>query len=75
MSTPSQLMIDNCVTPNYKPEGLSEGALWATHSGELDFGGFKMKCHILSNGQRVFDADSVAEFFGGEITINPNDIP
>ncbi len=29
----------------------------ATHSGEMEFGGLKLKVHKLDNGQTVVDAD------------------
>lgn len=61
--TGAELAIDNVVTPNPKPENLKEGQLWATHSGVLKLGEIELKCHILSNGQRVFDADDVKNFF------------
>jgi hypothetical protein len=58
------LAIDNVVTPNEKPKNLKEGALWATHSGVLKIGDIELKCHILNNGERVFDADDVEKHFG-----------
>ncbi len=35
-------------------------AIW---SGEFQIGSVKLKCHVLDNGQRVIDAESVDEFF------------
>lgn len=59
-------LIDSVCTPNEKPENLKEGALWATHSGVLEIDGFKFRCHILSDGTRIFDKDDVEAFFGRE---------
>lgn len=47
-------------------------AVW---SGEFDLGGVKMKCHTLSNGQRVIEQDSILEFFAaieGDFPIDPD---
>ena len=38
----------------------------ATHVSVLSIGGFPFRCYQLSNGERVFNADDVREFFGGE---------
>lgn len=65
MTMPILSMIDKIVTPNDKPKDLKEGDLWATHSGVLKIGECELKCHILSNGERVFDAEDVEKFFGG----------
>jgi hypothetical protein len=32
-------------------------------SGSFNVFGVELKCHVLDNGQRVIDADSVADFF------------
>lgn len=40
------------------------GELYATHEGELTIFGHTLKVHVLNNGQRVIDAESVEEFFG-----------
>jgi hypothetical protein len=37
--------------------------LYATHVGVLTIGDFTFKCHVLSNGQRVIDADDLERFF------------
>lgn len=34
-------------------------AIW---SGEFELAGVSMKCHVLENGQRVIDEDSVVAF-------------
>jgi hypothetical protein len=44
-----------------------DGIPYATHEGELDIMGIKLKCYQLNDGRRVFDADAVNELFGGEL--------
>lgn len=61
--TPSESLIDSVCTPNPVPENIKEGQLWATHSGTLKLDDFELKCHILNNGERVFDADDVQRYF------------
>lgn len=56
---PSEQMIDSVCTPNPVPENLKDGQVWATHSGTLEIGEIKLGCHILSTGERVFDADDI----------------
>ena len=64
MSAPINTMIDNVATPNEPPENLKEGQVWATHSGVLKMGEIELRCHVLSSGQRIFDAEDVEKFFG-----------
>lgn len=63
-SAPIYKMIDSVVTPNEKPADLKEGQLWATHSGVLKVGEFELRCHVLSNGQIIFDSEDIEKFFG-----------
>lgn len=37
----------------------------ATHSGDLYIGGIQLEVHILSDGQRVIDAESIRELIEG----------
>jgi len=57
--------IDKLVRPNEKPGDLKEGDVWATHSGVMQIGDKKIRCHILSDGKRIFDADDIDNFFKG----------
>ena len=55
-------------TVEWIPTGMtasesSDGLPYATHSGVLEIMGFKMRCHRLSTGQAIFDADDFNEFF------------
>jgi hypothetical protein len=38
---------------------------YATHRGELRIGDMTLICFQLSNGTRVFEAESVEQFFAG----------
>ena len=64
MSAPINRMIDSIVTPNEKPENLKEGDVWCTHSGVLKIGEIELRCHVLSSGERIFDAEDVQKMFG-----------
>jgi hypothetical protein len=37
-------------------------AVW---SGSFSVFGVELKCHVLDNGQRIIEADSMADFFNG----------
>lgn len=50
---------ENCDTPDQ----LHTGDLYATMKGELNFLGFKFRCYVLNDGQRVLNADDVEKFF------------
>lgn len=58
------LMLDSV---DWKPTGLDPrdypGKV-VTYEGELVIDGFRLRCYQLGGGERVFDADDVAEFFG-----------
>lgn len=45
-------------------KGTEQIGLHATHEGALIIGGYSFKCYQLSDGQRVFDAESVEKFLG-----------
>lgn len=36
--------------------------VFATHEGELNLGGFSLKCYQLSNGKRVISSESLIPF-------------
>jgi hypothetical protein len=40
-----------------------DGLPYATHEGELRFGGFSIRCFTLNDGRRLLDADQVNAFF------------
>ena len=42
---------------------------YATHEGVLHIAGSELRVYQLSDGQRVFDADDFARFFGGDFTV------
>lgn len=42
------------------------GLPYATHSGVLELFGKKLRCHRLSDGRALFDADDFLDFFNGE---------
>ena len=67
MKTPIEMMMmDNLEwTPLGAPdEGRDDGIPYATHSGVLEIAGARLRCHRLSTGQAVFDADDMAHFWG-----------
>lgn len=35
-------------------------------SGSFMLGDVEMKCHVLDNGMRIIDAESIEKFFSGE---------
>jgi len=49
----------------------------ATHSADLKIGGYTLKCHVLDDGRRIIEADSLVGFFeylGREdTTFSPDD--
>lgn len=59
---------------NGKPANLTEGELWATHSGEMKLGEISLRVHRLSNDQRVIDADDFHKLFDG-IPVGREKIP
>jgi hypothetical protein len=40
--------------------------LHATHEGVLALADIELRCYVLSDGTRVFDADDIERFFGGD---------
>lgn len=44
------------------PADTSSGLPYPTHSGVLDLGGLKLKCHRLSSGESIIEEDSMREF-------------
>ena len=66
--SPIDIMLDNVKwEPVYHTDANDDDIRIATHTGILDFGGFKFKVYQLDDGRRVIDAEDVEKFFeGGE---------
>jgi hypothetical protein len=67
--TPADAMMNSVEWQSIEPDAAmlaDDGIPYATHEGVLNIGGFEFKCYQLSDGKRVFDADSVHRFFGIE---------
>lgn len=49
----------------------------STRQYDLNIMGFVLKCHVLNNGERIIEADSIAEFFqhleNGEVRLSKED--
>lgn len=67
MKTPDELIdtIEWTPMPPHATDVPDDGIPWATHEGVLHIGNAQLKAYMLSNGQRVFDADDVQRFFSG----------
>jgi hypothetical protein len=66
--TPAEAMMKTVEWQIVEPDAnmlADDGIPYATHEGSLTIGGFEFKCYQLSNGKRVFDAESVHQFFDG----------
>jgi len=62
MKTPADQFIINEATwvKNPQPEEASD-LPYATHSGEMELFGIKVKCHRLSTGKAVIEEESMRE--------------
>jgi hypothetical protein len=59
------LMLNNATWEPVNAPPVTDGSLYATHSGVLDIPGFgSCKCWRLSNGQAMLDAHDMARLFG-----------
>lgn len=63
MSTIDKMLENVTWTPIEAPP-ITDGSLYATHTGVLTIEGLTLKCYQLSNGQRVIDGQSMAKLFG-----------
>lgn len=64
--SPIELMLDGVEwIPAPEREHVDGGLPYATHSGVLEIMGHRFRCHRLSTGQAVFDADDVESFLEG----------
>lgn len=71
---PAELMVIGAVRCNQCGAAFGACECWlsltddpiptATHSGVLKIGEAELRCHVLSNGLRIFDGDDLARFFG-----------
>lgn len=43
-------------------------------SGEFKLGSVTMKCHVLSDGRRIIEAESVWQFFNGLGDFEPSEL-
>jgi hypothetical protein len=63
--TPDESILDGVQWVETGLTPSADGLPYATHSGELDILGSKLRCYRLSNGQSVFDADDIAAILEG----------
>lgn len=45
------------------PDGLQPGERWAIRSGTVKIADVTLRCHVLNDGTRIFDAEDVEKFF------------
>lgn len=65
IQVPAERMIDEVCKPAEGAKDNGSGLPYVTHAGELEIAGKKIKCYVLSSGERVFDADDIEELFKG----------
>lgn len=56
---------------------MTENLPRAIHTAELTLGGCRLRCHVLDNGMRVFDAGDVEAFFqalAGDAPLHPKEV-
>jgi len=46
----------------------------SVHAGEIEIFGVTLKCHVLDNGQRVFEADGLEQLFAAAGCDSPTQI-
>ena len=65
-STPVEIFLDQNVewTEVEPPEDITGDIPYVVRSGVLRIGSDELRCYVLSNGQRIFDADDFGRFFG-----------
>ncbi len=78
LSRSREIVVDKKIeqdTQNYLDSRDGMPAIRAVWSGTFKLFGVEVKCHTLSNGQRVIEADSMEALFAamGNGTINPDD--
>lgn len=56
-------MLETVAWNEYPDPAPDASGLHATHWGHLEFGGVRLRCYLLNDGQRVFDADDVEAMF------------
>ena len=64
---PIEIILDGVDWKPTRQSPNADGMPYSTHEGVIDFFGHPLRCYQLNTGQRVFDADDVAVFFGGEV--------
>lgn len=58
------MMLENATWTRIEAPPITDGSVYATHSGVLTISGLTLKCWQLSDGSRVIDGQSMAELFG-----------
>ncbi len=64
--TPIQQAIDRACQPVEPPANLQAGDKYPTHEGVLNLAGHELRCYILNTGERIFNAEDVEKFLGGQ---------
>lgn len=72
MTTPIDAAM-NALIWNPIPGAKQAGILpVATHEAVMHIGGHSIRCYVLSDGQRVLNADDVEAFFGLDVVEEPD---
>lgn len=58
------MMLENATWTRIEAPPITDGSVYATHSGVLTIGELTLRCWQLSDGRRVIDGQSMAELFG-----------
>lgn len=61
-----EAMLERNVQWTELPEPENKEGLYAVKEGVLELGALRLRAYVLNNGERVFDADDVGRFWGGE---------
>lgn len=65
-NSPVYAAIDRLVKPVKKPENWDGKLPYITHEGVMEIGKKKLRCYVLNNGMRIFNAEDVESFFNVE---------
>jgi hypothetical protein len=65
MTTPVDRLLDGVTWRPEPPPAVTGGLPYVTHSGVLRIPGLPdLRCYVLSNGKRIFDAEDIEAAFG-----------
>lgn len=64
---PAESLVDKMATEPCEPPENPSGLPYPVRRGVLEIGGHKLRCYVLNDGRRIFNAQDIEDLFGVQL--------